>query len=181
MKDQHFNKPVNSVAGRDYIEHQHNYSSEGGSLLGPQQWVTKDYVAGTAITSGWLAFSLVLAFLVFALLQVLWAIHDLLTHAPAPNGLLFYVRFVLMAAVGLIAGLAVQVSARGFAGIPKTQIGIARDIHRHVFIGQLGGEGSLCPRCHVKLHFHDLGASPILRCTRNRDHCWAFDFTSVKD
>ncbi len=97
------------------------------------------------------------------------------------NGLLFCLSLGLTAGFLLIVGVAMQVSSYGFAGIPHTQTGIARDIHRHVFMGQLGGEGSLCPLCQVKLHFHHVGRSPILRCTRNRDHWWLFDFTTVQD
>src|SRR6185437_8240987 len=174
MSDQHF-EHANNVAGRDFI--QHNYSSDGRLSLGPQEWAAKHYVAGTTITSGGLAVLIFLAFIVFALSQVLFAIHGLFTHA----GLLFYLRLVLIATVALVAGLAGRVSSRGFAGLPRTQLGVARDIHRHVFIGRLGGEGSVCPLCKVKLHFHDLGPCPILRCTRNSDHWWPFDFTTVKD
>jgi hypothetical protein len=102
-------------------------------------------------------------------------------HTHTPNGLLFYLRLVLILVITLIAMLAGRVSSsRGFAGITHTQTGIARDIHRHVFVGQLGGEGSLCPLCQVKLHFHDLGPTPILRCTRNSDHWWRFDSTAVE-
>lgn len=178
MSDQHF-EHADNVAGRDFI--QHNYSSEDRSSLAPQKWAAKHYVAGTSITSGWLAFLILLVFILLACSQVLFAIHGLFTHAPAPNAPPGLPSAGLLAAASLVSGLAGLVSSRGFAGLPRTQIGIARDIHRHVFIGHLGGEGSVCPLCKVKLHFHDLGPRPILRCTRNSDHWWAFDFTTVKD
>ena len=180
MSEQNFHQPVNNVAGRDFI--QNNYSSEDRLLLGPQKWATKHYIAGNAITAGWLAFFLFMAFLVCGLAQILSSIHGLFTLAPVPNALLMYLRLLLIAVLGLFVAAARQVaSPRGFIGIPHTQIGIARDINRRVFVGQPGGKGSLCPQCQVKLQFHDLGSSPILRCTRNSEHWWAFDFTAVKD
>ena len=180
MSEQNF-EHADNVAGRDFI--QHNYSSEGRLSLGPQIWVAKNYVLGTSITSGWLAFLISLAFILLGVSQIIFAIRGLLAfaHTPAPNMLLFYARIGLIAAVGLLAGLAGQISSRGFAGIPGTQIGIARDIRRHVFVGRLGGEGSVCPLCKVKLLFHDLGPHPIVRCSHNSDHWWAFDFTIVED
>jgi hypothetical protein len=178
MSDQHF-EHADNVAGRDFI--QHIYPSGGRLALGLQKWAAKRYVAGTFLTSGWLAFFTSLAFIVFALLQALFAIHGLFTHAPAPNSLLFYLQLILIPIMALVAGLAGRVWSRGFVGFPRTQRGIARDIHGYVFIGRLGGNGSVCPLCQVKLHFHDLGLCPILRCTRNSDHWWAFDFTTVKD
>lgn len=183
MSDQYFNERVDRVAGRDYIE-QHIHSHESRLLLGPQKWVAKYYGLGTSITAGWLTFFLLLGFTmftVFAASQSLSAIHLFVVHKAPPSGLLLCLLMVIAAAIVPILMAAVQVSSHGFLGISGTQIGIVRDVHRRVFVGQLGGEGSFCPLCGEKLHFHTLGPSPILGCTRNKDHRWAFDFTAVRD
>jgi hypothetical protein len=142
--------------------------------LGPQKWSTKRYVAHRSITSGWLAFFISLALISFLLLPVF-----------LPNGLLPYqfepVLVLIMLGIVPVWSLAMQVWLSGFAALPYTRKGVVRDIDRHVFLGQLGEEGSVCPLCHARLRFDNPGSPPILRCTRNSDHRWAFDFTAVID
>jgi hypothetical protein len=105
-------------------------------------------------------------------------------HIPFPlHPALFVICLVLslstLAISSLVALTAKQVAEVGFSGTPRTRIGIATDIHRRVFVGRLGGEGSLCPICKVKLHFDQAGPTTVLRCTHNSNHWWPFDFTTV--
>jgi hypothetical protein len=137
--------------------------------LGPQKWINKSYIVGKTITAGELAAGLFALFVV-----AVW-------RFPATsNGVLFFLQLIVEVALGLGALIGVQVFAHGVAAIPNTRIGIIRDINRHIFIGHLGGEGSLCPRCKGNLHFK-LAEMPILICARNLQHRWPFDFTSVED
>jgi hypothetical protein len=142
--------------------------------LGPLKWSTKRYVAGRSITSGWLAVFMFVGFISFGLFRVL-----------SPNGLLPYqldpVWALILVGIGVGWTYAMQVWRCGFAALPYTRKGLEKDIHGRLFLGQLGGEGSVCPVCHAKLRFENANAPPNLRCTRSRDHRWAFDFTAVKD
>jgi hypothetical protein len=161
---------------------QHTVERSAPIVTAPQKWISKRYVAGKSITSGWLAFFIFVVLFVVIISALLWVLHGLatMTHPSSTNWLLYWLCLISMFALFLIAGLAKQVSSRGFVGVPHTQIGIARDIDRHVFVAKLGGEGSLCPICRAKLHFHNLGTPPVVRCTHNSDHWWAFDFTRVE-
>jgi hypothetical protein len=182
MSKHHFHGPAKNVAAGDIIEN--NYSSDTQHLLdpGPQEWAVKYYVVGNRITSGWLFLLTSLLFFIIAISQIVYALQSLVGHKHIDGGSpVFFLRFGASIIVAVTAGWAGQIWWPGFVGLHRTQFGLARDINRHVFIGRLDGEGSFCPTCKVKLHFHVLGLSPVLRCTRNGDHCWPFDFTAVKE
>jgi hypothetical protein len=171
MSDQHFNERVDYAAGRDVNITQNYGSTNPGDSLRRQRWANKHYAIGKSITAGELTF-LFMGLLIFS---IWW-------FPATSNPLQFSLQSVFTVAFFAIAFVGAQVSAYGFAGIPHTHTGVVRDIHRHVFIGQLDGEGSLCPKCKAQLHFVlHLGSTPILKCTRNINHSWSFDFTAVQD
>ena len=74
-----------------------------------------------------------------------------------------------------------EVHKTGFKAIPHTLYGIAKDVNGYLFLGRLGDD-SICPKCRAKLEFQRrAGLQATLSCTRNRNHVWLFDFTTVRD
>jgi hypothetical protein len=194
MSDQnfhaHFHAPVDTVAGRDVVNNYFSGTRDERVDLGPQKWTMKHYIAGQFFTSGWLTvltFGLFFALLAYEVLTGLRQLSNLTGHSLAvtpigPTHSMFPpVTYAAAVLILMFGGVVRQVWDTGFVGVPRTLIGIARDINRHVFVARLAGEGSRCPICKVNLRFHNSGqGNPILRCSHNRNHCWLFDFTSVE-
>jgi hypothetical protein len=171
MSDQQFNERVGYVAGRDVNVTENHAPTHLEKSLSSQKWVTKHYPIGKSFTAGEITFVFAVL-LLFTMLSMLWSL------PPAFSSIPFFLQLVFFP----ILLIAAQVSAYGVAVMPNTCSGIVRDTHGHIFIGKLGGDGILCPKCRAQLRFFfRLGSSPILKCTRNINHSWAFDFTAVED
>lgn len=181
MNDQNFHAPVEGVAGRDYIK---IYPPGSERLhLGPLQWVKKEYLFGTSITSGWLRilagifFTVALVFSLFSALQGL--AH--LFREPHPSPFVFLLRIGLIVFVTFAFVAARQVHETGCLFLNGSLTGFFKDRNELVFLGTLGGEGTLCPKCRGNLNLYkEKLQPPALRCTINRAHIWPFDLTDVQ-
>jgi hypothetical protein len=157
--------PVGYVAGRDINISVPNAGQ--GPSLGPQKWVSKHYLFGTSVSAGWLA---VIAY------ATLFVSVYLMTTGP------FFVGYAVLLTAALSFYVTGNVSKRGFLAIPHTLRGFAKDYpNRNIFLGKVGGTGTVCPICTAELKFQNVENGSFLRCTRSSAHSWPFDFTAVQD
>lgn len=125
---------------------------------------------GVQLKAGWLTVSGVIGFIgSVASIVSYWQ------HLSFWFVLLFaFVMFLLVSGSALIR--------QRFIRIPYLPYNIEADKSGRVFITKIEGD---CPMCDGKLKLRDIGPrdnqTTYVRCTRNPDHIWDFDFTVLDE
>lgn len=127
-------------------------------------------VLGTPIKAGWLVVSGIVGFIgSIASIVSLWQYLSF-----------WFVLLLSLAVFCLIFGIALM--NHRFIRIPYLPFNLEADRTGQVFITKIEGN---CPLCDGKLKLRDIGPKErkvtYVRCTRNPDHIWNFDFTVLDE
>lgn len=125
---------------------------------------------GSPVKAGWLVVSGMLGFIgSIASIVSLWQ------HLS-----FWFVLLLSFAAFCLIIGI--TLSRQRFIRIPYLPYNFEADKAGKVFLTKIEGN---CPLCDGKLKLRDIGPkdnkATYVRCTRNPDHIWNFDFTVLNE
>lgn len=127
-------------------------------------------VLGTPIKAGWLIVSGIVGF-----------IGSIASIVGLSQHLSFWLVLLLsLAGFCLIVGIALV--RQRFIRVPYLPFNFEADRDGKVFVTKIEGN---CPLCDGKLKLRDIGPKDhkvtYVRCTRNPDHIWNFDFTVLNE
>jgi hypothetical protein len=127
-------------------------------------------VTGKPVKAAWLIVSGIVGFIgSIASIASLW-----------PNFPLWLAVLLPFAVFCLIVGI--SLARQRFIRIPYLPFNLEADRKGKVFLTKIEGD---CPLCDGKLKLRDIGPNDhkvtCVRCTRNPDHIWNFDFTVLDE
>lgn len=150
--------------------HNHGHSNARPVAVIGRVHSTPLSVLGTPIKAGWLIISGIVGFI-----GSIASIVGLSQHLS-----LWFVLLLSVAGLCLIAGIALV--RQRFIRVPYLPFNFEADRDGKVFFTKIEGN---CPLCDGKLKLRDIGQNDqkvtYVRCTRNPDHIWSFDFTVLNE